>query len=870
MRIIREPRISTNMKLLLLLLASILFMGIGYSAINSITGEIDGIVIAEAQEGVFITNVEYVSNVDANLATSEIKYYEGTMMQSSVQLSGTNSASEITYKVTVYNNSENSLPFLGVLYDEEFYDNENIIFEISEDGYSLGEFINPKESKDIYITFKYKDGVIPESTILNSYLNFKIAEPNRMVLAQNVSQTGNYLGSTVVKNTIETISFELGNIQPAGTVSSFDASEKQDESIMGYYTDTDGNGLYELTFASNEIIFANINASYLFRYLTNLKKITFDNFSTYGVTNMNSMFSQCSSLTSLDVSKFDTSQVTDMGSMFDFCRGLTNLDVSGFDTSQVTDMSYMFHLCSILKSLDVSNFDTSQVTNMSFMFSSCSRLTSLNVSNFDTSQVTNMNGMFYSCIYLTSLDVSKFDTSQVTNMSNMFSSCSGLTSLDLSKFDTSQVTNMSSMFYNCIGLTSLDLSKFDTSQVTNMSSMFYSCSRLTSLDVTSFDTSQVTNMNSMFYFCRGLTTIYVSEFDSTTNTGWTTSAVTNSSRMFNDCTKLVGGNGTTYDSSHIDKEYARIDTTETPGYFTNITDTYFKSPSELFDAEGTNPEGLHIGDFINYDAGTWTQEEIDAIQVGPTSRLVTANGSTSLPTTAFQFGGFTAGSSRNGNATPWESTYNYVKDGSTGGAITGWRVFDIEGDILTLISAGNPEDYYHPSGTNYVYITEYILTGNVNSSWSNGTTQAQNYQKRDWSNYINTAQKAESATVLTKSRLDEWYTRYTDTPNANVYTDATFRKIYEDSAYHKYQNMVDNYSYYWLSAAANPGNLYSVISGNRSVSNITSSGAFGVRVLVSLSSEVKFTAESVGTKTVTGGWTTTYGGDQTYNVWDIK
>jgi len=38
--------------------------------------------------------------------------------------------------------------------------------------------------------------------------------------------------------------------------------------------------------------------------------------------------------------------------------------------------------------------------------------------------------------------------------------------------------------------------------------------------------------------------------------------------MFNGCTSLVGGNGTTYNSSHTDATYARIDRAGTPGYFT--------------------------------------------------------------------------------------------------------------------------------------------------------------------------------------------------------------------------------------------------------------------------------------------------------------
>jgi hypothetical protein len=40
--------------------------------------------------------------------------------------------------------------------------------------------------------------------------------------------------------------------------------------------------------------------------------------------------------------------------------------------------------------------------------------------------------------------------------------------------------------------------------------------------------------------------------------------------MFNRDTELVGGAGTTYDSNHIDVEYARVDDPDNgkPGYFT--------------------------------------------------------------------------------------------------------------------------------------------------------------------------------------------------------------------------------------------------------------------------------------------------------------
>ena len=93
--------------------------------------------------------------------------------------------------------------------------------------------------------------------------------------------------------------------------------------------------------------------------------------------------------------------------------------------------------------------------------------------------------------------------------------------------------------------------------------MFYYCESLTSLVLSSFITSMVTNTGFMFYGCSNLRTIYASE-------GWSTAAVTSSSMMFYGCTSLVGGQGTTYDASHIDKTYAHIDGgASNPGYFTD-------------------------------------------------------------------------------------------------------------------------------------------------------------------------------------------------------------------------------------------------------------------------------------------------------------
>ena len=623
MKVKKRRRIS----LFSLLIIALLIVGIGYASINSVILEMAGTVRAEVPKNVFITNVEYVSDVDANTTNSKIKNYLGTMMQSTVELSKTNPNSEIVYKVTVYNNSTKTGTFLDVIYDQANYDNQDIVYEIQDTGFKIDDTIAPKEKKDILIKFKYKDSTLATNNVLNSYLNFKIAEPNML---KQISSSAYFFGA-VEKSKIEKISFELGTI-PENYTQSFDASANQDKSIMGYVTDTDSNNMYEITFSSDAPIFANTDSSFLFYYLTKLTNISFNNFRTTTATNMSSMFSYCNSLTSLDLNNFNTSQVTNMSNMFQSCNALTSLGVSNFNTSQVTNMEAMFYCCRSLTSIDVSSFDTSNVTSMVYMFAVCESLTnleltnfntskvvnmsnmfdtcqelvnldlrsfdtnnvsdmssmfyccsnliSLDISSFDTSNVTDMSSMFFCCRTLTSLNLSSFDTSNVTNMSDMFNLCESLPSLDLSNFDTNNVTDMSSIFSNCRTLTSLNLSSFGTSKVINMSYMFYGCESLPSLDISSFDTSNVTNMSQMFYNCEKLTTIYAKY-------KFNTDKVTSSSNMFVTCSALVGGNGTVYNSSYTDKTYARIDKIGTPGYFTKKKEDVFlkkemTSPTTFF------------------------------------------------------------------------------------------------------------------------------------------------------------------------------------------------------------------------------------------------------------------------------------------------
>ena len=258
-----------------------------------------------------------------------------------------------------------------------------------------------------------------------------------------------------------------------------------------------------------------------------------------------------------------------------------------------------------VENIDLSNADTSHVTSMNSMFCGCIALESVDLSSFDTSKVESMQAMFSDCHALASLDVSSFDTSRVWNFWGMFSDCSSLTELDVTHFDTSKGTEFGYMFSGCKGLRELDVTHFDTSSMKFPFTMFDGCSELTTLDLSSFDTSNVVEPREMFRNCTKLKTIYVSS-------KWNMKPVTaaGSYNMFQNCTALVGGNGTVFSESHTDYEYARIDKAGQPGYLTarptpeqriRIIDTWVSLIETFFPYTGSQ---VKVGSYIKVRNGS--------------------------------------------------------------------------------------------------------------------------------------------------------------------------------------------------------------------------------------------------------------------------
>ena len=322
-----------------------------------------------------------------------------------------------------------------------------------------------------------------------------------------------------------------------------------------------------------------------------ITKAVFEN--TIVPTSTARWFQDCNNLKKIDnIENLNTSQAISIRCMFLRCENLENIDLHNFNTINVTDIGGMFDHCVKLKNIDISSFKTNNVENMAYMFSGC-LFSSIILSNLDTSNVKNMAGLFANCTNINHLDLSNFNTSNVTNMDHMFEGCSSLTSLNLSSFNTNNVNYMDYMFNGCSSLTSLNLSNFNTSNVTNMKAMFMGCQNITTLDFCSFDTKNVTNMESMFSswidddsgFGNGmaLKTIYIGE-------KWNTSLVTSSNEMFSHCNNLVGANGTTYNSSKVNKEYARIDKSGQKGYFTDGTPHLRENNTELDYIESTGTQ----------------------------------------------------------------------------------------------------------------------------------------------------------------------------------------------------------------------------------------------------------------------------------------
>ena len=332
-------------------------------------------------------------------------------------------------------------------------------------------------------------------------------------------------------------------------------------------------------------------ADQLFMYTSSLTKINEINFSFNKVTNMNRVFAYMGASNSeLEINigpKFNPSEVTDMSELF-IGSSIKNITFDSFNVPKLKTMKSMFAKSNI-KKVSFATFEAPNLETMERMFEE-SKVQEVNFpNNTNTPKLVSIYAMFskangfsddynlnlplktenlenmgYAFYYFTgqSVNLSTFNTHKVSNLEYLFKS-SKVKEINLANKNFESVVSMTHSFSNCQNLTNLNLSGVKTSN--KLKSMYetFGSSTMETLDLAGFDTSGVDNVSYLFETAPKIKTIYVSE-------KFTIKPSIPDTDMFENDTNLIGGQGTTYNGSHMRKDYARIDDPSNgkPGYFT--------------------------------------------------------------------------------------------------------------------------------------------------------------------------------------------------------------------------------------------------------------------------------------------------------------
>lgn len=189
----KDNKLRLHIVILVLIVISTFFLSVGYASLESITLDINGKVTAIPQSEIFISDIQYSTNVNADVEKSVIHQYYQTMVHNTVVL-GEASDSSITYIVTIVNSSNESCSFKDIEYVQDFYDNSNIVYEL--DGLKQGDLLLSQGQITFGITFHYLNNTFSGNNVLNSYLNFKFVKeenPEEIADINNVSTNTNQI-----------------------------------------------------------------------------------------------------------------------------------------------------------------------------------------------------------------------------------------------------------------------------------------------------------------------------------------------------------------------------------------------------------------------------------------------------------------------------------------------------------------------------------------------------------------------------------------------------------------------------------------------------------------------------------------------------
>ncbi len=211
--------------------------------------------------------------------------------------------------------------------------------------------------------------------------------------------------------------------------------------------------------------------------------------------------------------------------------------------------------CTVFDGLEL--LDTSRAGTMASMFCDCQKLTDADLAKLtiNTASATSLWNMFRGCTSLKNSGGNSFRFTNtasaasplLTELRGMFRGCTALEKLDLRDlYISADQVNFAHMFMDCNSVTEINFPDrpifsflIDQNCVDDGTrDMFRGCLMLKTVDI-SFIRCQSVDPTNMFYNCRELETIFA-------HMGFACSeASLQGIGMFNNCSKLVGGNGTT-------------------------------------------------------------------------------------------------------------------------------------------------------------------------------------------------------------------------------------------------------------------------------------------------------------------------------------
>jgi hypothetical protein len=211
------------------------------------------------------------------------------------------------------------------------------------------------------------------------------------------------------------------------------------------------------------------------------------------------------------------------GSNFHTCYALEEIPASlldGLVTGRASGAAnYVFYACNSFVDFPVAAFNTRNLTTMTGFFQSCSNLRQS--PRIDTSSCTNLNSIYYDCCMLE--EIPYLDTRRNTDFGSMFAVCTNLRTIQSELLGASG-TAFNYMFNGTKSLKTIP--KINTSNGTNFQGMFNGAASVQTIP--QYDYSKATDL-SFFGRYSGLNTL---------PTFNTTSALTNTSYMFDSCGTL--------------------------------------------------------------------------------------------------------------------------------------------------------------------------------------------------------------------------------------------------------------------------------------------------------------------------------------------